>query len=67
MTVKMGTRTALTRKELAEALSVSIRTVEAWALRREGPPYLIVGGKALYPLDWLDTWLDAQPRGGEER
>jgi hypothetical protein len=28
-----------------------------WRARKEGPPYIRVGGKVAYPYKWLRKWL----------
>jgi hypothetical protein len=28
-----------------------------WRTRNEGPPYIRVGGKVVYPYKWLRRWL----------
>ena len=43
----------LTRPEAAQYLRVHVSTLEKWAMRGEGPPYILVGKGARYPLGWL--------------
>lgn len=53
-----------TRKELADELGTSVRTLDRWHAHREGPPRTAKGKLVLYRReavrDWLET-LDAQP------
>lgn len=40
----------LTQRDLARRWRMSERTLEAWRWRRQGPPYLRIGGKITYRL-----------------
>jgi excisionase family DNA binding protein len=60
-----GTRSALTRKEVAEMLSASVVTLDRWAHEGRGPRYIKVGGRALYPIAWLNEWIESRETGGE--
>lgn len=57
----MGTSTSpfalLTAEQLADALSVSPRTLEAWRRRAEGPPWVDLGGRVRYRVLAVDEWL----------
>jgi hypothetical protein len=46
----------LTSEETATRLRVSLRTLEGWRNRRQGPPFRKFGRKVLYPLDLLEQW-----------
>jgi predicted DNA-binding transcriptional regulator AlpA len=46
----------------AEYTGFARSTMAKQRLRGDGPPYVKVGGKILYPLEELDAWLDSQPR-----
>lgn len=46
-----------TRREAAHQINVSERTLARWATRRLGPPYAIVGGRAMYREASLHKWL----------
>jgi excisionase family DNA binding protein len=48
----------LTTRQVAERLGVSIRTVETWRYRGEGPPGVSLARKAVrYPEAALEAWL----------
>lgn len=51
----------LTGKELADLCKVSVRTVECWRRRKQGPPYLRrLNGTIIYPigpaLDFIERY-----------
>lgn len=46
----------LTPEELAARLRVSLRTLEGWRNRRQGPSFRKFGRRVLYPLDLLERW-----------
>lgn len=48
-----------TQRELAERLKVSGRTVEKWRGRGMGPPYRLVGRRALYSSSAVARWLES--------
>ena len=45
------------KHKTAEKLNVSPRTLDAWHLRREGPPRTKVAGRVYYRKDALRRWL----------
>ena len=47
----------LRRKEVARRLQVSVRSVERWALKGGGPPFVVAGGARLYPVKHLEEWV----------
>jgi len=49
----------LSEQEQAERLNRTVRTLRAWRRRREGPPWVKMGGSVLYPdnLDWLKAQI----------
>lgn len=49
-----------TPAELADYLSVKVRTLDNWAYQRKGPPYIVVEGSRRY--DWTEVrdWLEAR-------
>jgi excisionase family DNA binding protein len=69
----------LSRRDVSAYLGVPRKTLDAWASRGEGPPYLRIGKHARYRRDELEAWLDgrwehrhtdlpsAQPRVRRER
>ena len=36
---------------------MSVRSVERWALKGGGPPFLAAGGTRLYPVKHLEEWV----------
>ncbi len=50
----------LTEEQEADALGVVTRTLRAWRQRGEGPPFVKVGKKILYPIDGNAAWLKAK-------
>lgn len=57
----------ISRRELADALSVSVDTLGRWEARRCGPPCVRAGRKVLYRRRAVQDWLAAQemPRVGK--
>lgn len=57
----------ISRKDLADALSVSVDTLGRWEARRCGPPCVRAGRKVLYRRRAVQDWLAAQemPRVGK--
>ena len=45
--------------QLAERLGVSLRTLSRWHAERTGPPRITKGRLALYRLEALHQWLEA--------
>lgn len=56
----------LTSREVAEKARVAERTLDQWAYRGSGPPFLKIGRHRRYPADALEAWIAAQPKGGEQ-
>lgn len=58
----------LTRVELAQALHVSLRTVDRWTAEGSGPPYIRLPGRTLR-WRWGDvrSWFEARRVGGEQQ
>lgn len=50
--------------QLAAELQVSPKTLSNQRSRREGPPYVKVGGAVRYSRAAVAQWLAAQSRGG---
>ena len=58
--LKKEWRHSLTEAEAAEYLGFSKQTLANWRHRRQGPPYVKVGGKAIrYLRADLDAFLDS--------
>jgi hypothetical protein len=49
-----------TRQQLAQRCGLSLRTLEALATRGDGPAFVRVGRRCLYPVDATDEWLRAR-------
>jgi len=49
----------LTESQAAQLLQISIRTLQAWRLRRSGPPYVQLGRAVRYRRSDLMGWIDA--------
>ena len=50
----------ITRKDLADALSVTVDTLGRWEARRFGPPCVRAGRMVLYRRRAVQDWLAAQ-------
>ncbi|WP_373508280.1 helix-turn-helix domain-containing protein [Thiocapsa sp.] len=51
-----------TEKQEAARLSVSVRTLQAWRTRGEGPPYIKAGRAVRYDPRRTDEWLATKAR-----
>jgi len=49
----------LTESQAAQLLQISIRTLQAWRLRRSGPPYVQLGRAVRYRKSDLMGWIDS--------
>jgi excisionase family DNA binding protein len=50
----------------AKMLGLSPRTLDTWAFKKIGIPFVRVGRLRRYPLAGIQRWLASQPRGGAE-
>ena len=57
----------LTRREAAEYLRSSIPTLERWAGLGAGPPFRVIGKKALYTLADLRRFAGTSTRRSDDR
>lgn len=48
----------LTRREAAEHLRLSIKTLEAWALKGRGPRFVRMGTRVAYRQSDLNRWIE---------
>lgn len=49
----------ITRKQLADSLPVSIRTLDRWHAARRGPPRIKQGKLILYRVEAVRLWLQS--------
>ena len=60
----------MNRKNAARDLGCSPKTLADWAMKGQGPQYVLLGGRAFYFLEDLQSWIAAAPRlagtGGRE-
>lgn len=59
-------RKYLTSKEVAAIRRKSQPALSQERKRGKGPPYIIDGGRVLYPADELQQWLDNRLVRGED-
>lgn len=50
----------LNRKQTAEILGLSHKTLERWAVVGGGPVYILVGGAARYRPSDLENWVNSR-------
>lgn len=54
-------RLLYTPQEVAQLLNIKLNTLAVWRSRqKEGPNYIHVGRKVLYPVTDLHEWIDLQ-------
>ena len=46
----------------AEIIGISARTLEKWRVTGQGPTYLKLGKRVLYPVRDLESWIQGQKR-----
>lgn len=51
--------------QLSELLVVPVATLDQWAYLKRGPAYLKIGRHRRYRPSDVESWLDAQRRGGD--
>ncbi|WP_410052789.1 helix-turn-helix domain-containing protein [Bradyrhizobium sp. SZCCHNPS2010] len=54
----------LSRRQAAKACGRCDKTMRRLASRGEGPPFLLMAGRPLYPADKLQAWIAANTMGG---
>jgi hypothetical protein len=52
----------LTQEQVAEQLSVTVRTLQRWRARREGPPPTYFTRKPVYRIEGVRAWLKSRER-----
>ncbi len=45
------------KKDVADKIGISIRTLDRWVADGAGPPSVKIGGLALFPAEELDDWI----------
>lgn len=50
----------LDRKNAAQYLGCSPKTLADWATKGIGPPYILLGGRVFYFREALDHWIKGQ-------
>jgi hypothetical protein len=53
----------LREEDAADLLSLSVRTLQSWRIRRAGPPFVQVGRSVRYRRRDLISWIDANTIG----
>jgi len=56
----------MTEHEVASRLHVSVASVRRWRLLGQGPMFIKIGVLVRYRPEDLNSWLEAQPKGGSE-
>lgn len=59
---KFQPRIFLTPDLLAERLGVSVITLQGWRTRKQGPRFIKLPKKVLYPLEEIEAWEKDQLR-----
>jgi excisionase family DNA binding protein len=57
----------LREEDAADLLNLSVRTLQAWRLRRTGPPFVQVGRAVRYRRRDLIAWIDANTIGSNSK
>lgn len=54
----------MTPQQVAERYNnaITVRTLANWRSTGQGPDYIKVGGKVMYPVDALRTWESTRKR-----
>jgi DNA-binding transcriptional MerR regulator len=55
----------LDSQHVHEYLGVPVGTLNAWAYRGVGPPFIKVGRHRRYRLKDIENWLDRQTKSGD--
>ena len=51
-----------TETEAAKELGVKVQTLRQWAVRRKGPPRVVVGRNPFYRINNLVNWVGKQEK-----
>lgn len=52
--------------ELSQYSGLSVRTLQGWRLRGQGPPFRKLRGSVRYDIQEFDAWVQSCPGGGEQ-
>jgi len=55
----------MTEAEVSKRLNVSVASLRRWRLLSRGPQFVKVGALVRYRPEDLDSWIAAQPTGGD--
>lgn len=58
--MSIDTEHNLTTVQFVKRLGVSARILEKWRGTGQGPPFLPVGRRVVYPVRWLVEWEEAR-------
>jgi hypothetical protein len=64
-TARGASRRWASEREVSEYMAVSVRTLQGWRLRGQGPSWRRLGACVRYDLAAVEAWALAQPGGGE--
>jgi excisionase family DNA binding protein len=53
-------RRYMTTKEAAEFIGVSPTTLNAWRMKKTGPPYVRIGALVRYRAEDIDQWANSR-------
>jgi excisionase family DNA binding protein len=57
----------LTRRQLAEQLDITTRTLDRWQSQPDAIPHVQVGGRVLFKIASVRAWLEARERHPNKR
>ena len=57
----------LTKRDLAQQIGKTERTLDRWASLRIGPPRTLIGKSVFYQVDDVKAWLKAQREDTPQR
>ncbi|MHA7617408.1 helix-turn-helix transcriptional regulator [Cellulosimicrobium cellulans] len=63
------TQRLISRRDVSWRLDKSTETLSRWASRGEGPPCILINGRAMYREDLLEAWIakhEAPPMSEED-
>ena len=62
--MNVATKSFYTPQEVAERYhgAITVRTLANWRSTGQGPDYVKIGGKVMYPVDTLAIWEESRKR-----